>query len=440
MKYSIDLNEKYNVDIFIAGGGAAGVAAAVAASRQGKSVFLAESMGCFGGVGTSGLVPAFAPFDDGKNVLASGIGYEIRQNVSKNIPLDSYWTKINVEELKREYDRIITESGVKFSFFTTLCDVVTDDNRIEYVILSAKSGMFAVKASVYIDCTGDGDLCAKGGGQFCVGDENGAVIPSTLCSLWTNIDAKNYTDIGVQNEFIEQAHREGVLTFEDKHLPGMFVHENGIGAGNIGHLFGLNPLDEASLTEGMVWGRKLIVEYENYYRKYLKGFENMHLCATGSIPGVRESRRIVCDYTLCVDDFVKRADFEDEIGRYCYPIDIHIMNTSGEEFERFSAEYESLRYEAGESYGIPYRSLIPVSFSNALVAGRCIGTDRSMQASIRVMPGCFITGQAAGVAAALTVNTGDVRKVDYDEMYKELKKIGAYLRCEIYGTTNNKSN
>ena len=428
MIYSKEIKEKYNVDVFIAGGGAAGVAAAVAASRQGKSVFLAENTGCFGGVGTSGLVPAFAPFGDGVNVLAAGIGYEIRQNVSKNIPLDSYWTKINAEELKREYDRIMTESGVKFSFFTTLCDVVTADDRIKYVVLSAKSGMFVVKAKIYIDCTGDGDLCAKGGGKVCVGDENGAVMPATLCSLWANIDAENYTDIGIQNEFIERAHKDGILTYEDRHLPGMFVHENGMGAGNIGHLFDLNPLDEASLTAGMVWGRKLAVEYENYYKKYLKGFENMYLCATGSIPGVRESRRVVCDYTLCADDFVKRADFEDEIGRYCYPVDIHVMNTSDEEFERFSAEYENLRYEAGESYGIPYRSLIPVSFSNVLVAGRCMGTDRSMQASVRVMPGCFITGQAAGVAAALATETGDVRAVDYIDLRAELKRIGAYLK------------
>ena len=89
--------------------------------------------------------------------------------------------------------------------------------------------------------------------------------------------------------------------------------------------------------------------------------------------------------------------FDDEIGRYCYPVDIHVKNTDKKEYERFEKEYnESLKYKKGESYGIPYRCLIPVSLSNALVAGRCIGTDQKMQASIRVMPGCFITGQAAG--------------------------------------------
>lgn len=430
LQYSRELQERYHVDVFVAGGGAAGVAAAVAAARQGKKVFLAEAAGCFGGVGTSGLVPSFAPFDDGVHVLASGIGYEIRKAVSKEIPLNTYWTPLNVEELKREYDRIMVESGVVFRFFTTLCDVKTRGECIDYVVLCGKSGMFAVKARIYIDCTGDGDLCAFAGGKYEVGDENGNVMPSTLCSLWSNVDVKRARDIGIgkQGDYIEKAYKEGILTYEDRHLTGMFVHDNGMSGGNIGHLFGMNPLDEKSLTDGMVWGRKSMVEYERYYKTYLEGFENMVLCATGALPGVRESRRITCDYTLCGEDFINRADFEDEIGRYCYPVDIHIMNTSEDEFKRFSDEYDKLRYKKGESYGIPYRSLIPVSFSNVLVAGRCMGTDRNMQASVRVMPGCFITGQAAGVAAALAVAAGDTRKVDYNDLKNCLRKSGAFIR------------
>ena len=207
----------------------------------------------------------------------------------------------------------------------------------------------------------------------------------------------------------------------------MFLRDSGIGGGNLGHLFGMDPLDETSVTKGMLWGRLSMKEYEAYYKKYLKGFQNIRLCATAAIPGVRESRRIVCDYMLNIDDFMQRAVFDDEIGRYCYPIDIHVNDTSEEEYKRFSEEYENLRYAAGESYGIPYRSLIPVSLSNVLVAGRCMGTDKKMQASIRVMPGCFITGQAAGTAAAIAVDSGDVRTVSIQELQKKLKENGAYL-------------
>ena len=428
MQYIVDLKTKYNVDVFVAGGGAAGVAAAVAAARQGKKVFLAESMGCFGGVGTSGLVPAFAPFDDGVNILASGIGYEIRKSVSRSIPLDSYWTLLNVEELKRAYDNIMVESGAQFSFFTTVCDVVMRDDMIDYVVLNAKSGMFAVKAKIYIDCTGDGDLSALAGAQFEKGDADGAVMPATLCSLWANIDSDDATDIGQQNAYIEHAYNAGILSYDDRHLPGMFIHQNGVGGGNLGHLFNINPLDECSITEGMLWGRKSMLEYEEYFKTYLHGFENMYLCSTGTIPGIRESRRIKCDYMLNVDDFINRADFDDEIGRYCYPVDIHVMDTSQKELDRYIAEYDNLRYMEGESYGIPYRSLVPATHSNLLTAGRCIGTDRQMQASIRVMPGCFITGQAAGIAAVLAAEHEDTRKVNVSDLKSKLKSIGAYIR------------
>ena len=146
------------------------------------------------------------------------------------------------------------------------------------------------------------------------------------------------------------------------------------------------------------------------------------------LSGNSESRRIVCDYMLNVNDFISRAVFEDEIGRYCYPVDIHVMNTDKEEYERFREEYQQkLRYKRGESYGIPYRSLIPVSFRNVLVAGRCIGTDRQMQASVRVMPGCFITGQAAGAAASLACETEDVRKISVKKLQEKLLKLGAYI-------------
>ncbi len=426
MNYTKKLTQKYETDVFIVGGGAAGVAAAVACARQGKKVFLAESTGCFGGLGTSGMVPAFAPFDDGVNILADGIGMEIRKNVSKHKPLNSYWTVINAEELKREYDRIITQAGVEFSFFTTLYDVTVKDNQIENVILGSKSGLFSVKAKIYIDASGDGDMCYFGGGEYEMGDENGEVMPQTLCSLWINTDRSRVKY--APNHFVEQAYKDGVLSNEDRHIPGFFYDIKGIGRGNIGHTFGINPVDEASLTKAMLEGRRMMVEYDKYFKTYFEGYEDMELVSTASILGVRESRRIKCDYTLSVDDFINRSTFEDEIGRYCYPIDIHVKNTNKKEFERFEKEYnETFKYKQGESYGIPYRSLIPVSFSNVLVVGRCMGTDQKMQASIRVMPGCFITGQAAGVAAALSCDTLDTRKINIKDLQYRLKKLGAYL-------------
>lgn len=426
MIYKKELDVKYNVDVFVAGGGSAGIAAAVAAARCGMKVFLAEARGAFGGAITLGLVPSIGPYYDGKQIIVKGIGYEIRRKISQDVPETEAWTPFEVEELKIAFDNIVAESTVDYSFFTNVCDVVVEGDKVDYVVLSSKKGLFAVKAKIYIDCTGDGDLCALGGGRYEMGDENGDVMPPTLCSLWANVDfsKRELPD----DRRIEDAINDGVFTFPDRHLPGMIAvnPENGVGGGNIGHVFDVNPVDEKSLTRAMMWGRRSLAEYKEYFQKYLAGYEDMTLVYTADMLGVRESRRILCDYMLSLDDFVKRASFEDEIGRYCYAVDLHTKSTDKEAYERFLQEYEKdYRYAPGESYGVPYRSLIPVSFSNVLVAGRCIGADRYMLASIRVVPGCFLTGQAAGTAAALAVRTENVREISVKELQEKLTEDGA---------------
>ena len=432
MIYQKQLEIRYETDILVIGGGAAGVAAAVAAARMGRDVLLVEAQGCFGGVGTSGMVPSFAAFYDGANLLSAGIGAEIRGHVSRHIPITQAWTPIQAEELKREYDRIVTVSGVNFLFFTTVADVVVSGGHVEYAVLTSRTGLYAVKANVYIDCTGDGEFTALAGGEYSCGDENGDTMPPTVCSLWAGVNAEDYHRTNIPAR-LEEAIEDGVFTYEDRHLTGISFREDGLGGGNIGHVFGTDPLDQRSVTNAMVWGRKSMLEYQKFYRNYVGGCENIRLVSTSGMLGVRESRRVTCDYTLCVQDFIDRANFDDEIGRYCYAVDIHVMNTSKAEMVRFEAEYrQNLRYNKGESYGIPYRSLIPVSFDNVLVAGRCMGTDRQMEASIRVMPGCYITGQAAGTAAALAVaNRGEVRRVSPLALQSALVEAGAYMRKEL---------
>ena len=428
MIYSKEIHQKYEVDVFVAGGGPSGIAAAVACARQGKKVFLAEGQGAFGGTGTSGLVPCFMQFTDGINFLAGGIGKEIHDATSEVRDNRKYTLAIKVEKLKLIYDEMAVKAGIQFSFFTNLIDVVkSTDGHVEQVVLSAKSGIFSVKAKMYIDCSGDGDLCTWADNEFEKGDAEGMTMPSTLCTLWSNIDFSKRKKADDYN--IEQAIADGIFTNEDRHLPGMFPVnvQKGIGGGNIGHCFAIDATDETSLTKGMLWGRKSMLEYERYYKEYLSGYENMELVVSAGLLGVRESRRITGDYILNISDFKSRATFADEIGRYAYPVDIHIMKPDKESFQAFDSEFNSLRYQEGESYGIPYRSLLPKNLSNVLVAGRCMSTDRQMQASIRVMPGCYITGQAAGVAAALACDSGETRKVDVAVLQGKLKEIGGYL-------------
>ncbi len=430
---------RHEVDVFVAGGGPAGVAAAVAAARQGASVFLAEGHSCFGGMGTAGLVPAFMTFGDGVSFLAAGIGEEVLDKLhAAGGAGPDYDPKgktrgsvgIDAEVLKRVYDDMVSEAGVKFAFHTTLIDAETEGDRVAAAICAAKSGIVAVKAGIYVDCTGDGDLAAWAGAPFEKGDEQGDLMPGTLCSLWAGVDwdAVRASGLGGGASQIEKAFADGVFTHADRHLPGMWRVGESIGGGNIGHTFGVDGTDERSLTEALVWGRKLVLEYERYYKQYLKGFEKMVLVATASLLGLRETRRAVGDYVLCLDDFKARAVFDDEIGRYSYPVDIHPPRPDKAAYDRFHSEWTTLRHEKGESYGIPYRSLRPRKLANVLVAGRCISADRYMQSSIRTMPGCYITGQAAGVAAAMAAEKQThTRGIDVGELQQRLINLGAHL-------------
>lgn len=429
MIFTRNLTEKYNVDVFVAGGGPSGIAAAVSAAKLGCSVFLAERGGCFGGSGTAGLVPCFSTFTDRKNFLSGGFGREVHDAIFKpDEALGDGYYAYPVEKLKKVYDDMAVAAGVKFSFFTSLVDVEAKDGRVESVILAAKSGLFAVKAKIYIDCTGDGDLAAWAGATSMHGDESGTAMPATLCSLWANIDYSQPLSCK-PNAKIEEAYNDGVFTNFDLHLPGMADTDTvcGVGGGNIGHCFEVDARDETSLTKAMLHGRKIVREYEKYYKEYLGGrYKNMFLCYTADMLGIRESRRIIGDYVLDINDFQNRAVFDDEIGRYSYPVDIHTMKPDKESFNSFMDAF-SKHYGVGESYGIPYRTLTPKGISNVLVAGRCVSTDRSMQSSIRVMPGCFITGQAAGVAASLAKEKEDTREIKISTLQEKIVSLGGYV-------------
>jgi glycine/D-amino acid oxidase-like deaminating enzyme len=428
------------VDVCVAGGGPAGVAAAVAAARQGARVFLAERHTCLGGMGTAGLVPAFMEFGDGVNFLAAGVGGEVldRLHAAGGAPRYDPATgrggcvNINAEVLKRVYDALLAEAGVDFSFQTALVAVEQQDARVTAVICAAKSGLFAVRAHTYVDATGDGDLCAWAGAPFEKGDAQGRMQPGTLCSHWSGVDwARVVRDgYGIEGDGRAMAAgiEAGIFTIPDRGLPGMWPVGANQGGGNIGHTFGVDGTDERSVTAALAWGRRLVVEYERYYKQLLPGFEGMTLEATGALLGLRESRRILGDYVLTLDDYQRRAVFDDEIGRYAYAIDVHASQPSRTPGDVNQSPFRVLRYKPGESYGIPYRCLRPRGLDNVLVAGRCVSVDRSVHGSIRVMPGCFITGQAAGTAAALCAHGNlATRALVAADLQRALLRLGAYL-------------
>jgi len=423
---------RHDVDVFIAGGGPAGFAAALGARSQNASVYLAEAHSCLGGMCTAARVPLFMQFGDGVNFLAGDVGRQVLSRLKKES--HHIYEGNDIEALKRTYDDLLCESGARFTFYTGLIGVECREGRIAHVVCSAPSGLFAVRAKVYIDATGNGDLAAWAGAHFEKGDEHGELMPGTLCSVWTGIDWETWlpkrTHIPQPDgAMLEKAFADGVFTVHDQHLTGMYRNGKYLGGGNIGHTFGVDGTDEVSITKALLWGRKSLKEFERYYRDYLPGFKNIELVATGSLLGVRETRRIMGDYVLSLDDYKRRATFADEIGRFCYPIDNHPLHPGKDTYEKHRQEMDyEYHYKNGESYGIPYRALIPRGLDNVLVAGRCISADRMVHGSIRVTGGCYITGTAAGAAAAMAASQAvTTRQIDTRDLQQRLKKLGAYL-------------
>jgi hypothetical protein len=451
LDYQRELPVASDWDIIVVGGGPSGVAAAIAAGRQGHKVALIEQLGSLGGLGTSGLVNVFMPFGDDRHTLMQGIGLELVKAMHERgfLPdtvTPDVWEQglrravpFNGEGMKLLMDEWVEAAGVEIRFFTSLVDAVAEDGRIQAIILSGKQGLYAIRAPLYVDATGDAVLSAMAGVPFEVGDEAGNTQAPTLCSLVAQIDLDRYRAFREETRRpddwqsllvpLEQAIEDGVFTVPELHLPGIFATGDGYGILNAGHLYNVDGLKDEDLTRAMIRGRKLAQEYMTFYREYVDGCEEIAHMATAAILGVRETRRIVGEYVLSVDDFVARRSFDDEIGRHNYSIDIHRSSPSREDYEALVEEFtQGYRLGEGESYGIPYRSLVPKGVDNLLVAGRCISTDRMVQGSIRVMPGCLITGQAAGTAAALSKDQ-DVspRELDPSLLRDLLSAQGAYL-------------
>jgi hypothetical protein len=430
-------------DIIVVGGGPAGCTSAAAAAREGARTLLVEATGCLGGMGTSGLVPSWCPFSDKEKVIYKGMAEKVFNEAKKvisHVKQDAVdWVPIDPEHLKMIYDDLVIESGATVLFNTALSLVETDDQgSVEAIIVSNKAGLTALKAKVYIDCTGDADLSAWAGAEFYKGSEQtGELQPATHCFILSNVDTYAYVNGPVlhprnPDSPIYDIVRSGKYPqIPDVHLCSSLIGPSTVGF-NAGHIWNVDNTDSYNTSKGLMCGRKLASAIKDSLAEYHpKAFANSFLVATGSLIGIRETRRIIGDYYLTIEDYNARSSFEDEICRNSYPIDIHTAKNEVEQANRGELDvmdrFES--FKKGESHGVPYRCLTPKGLKNVLVAGRAISCDRFVQGSVRVMPVCLAMGEAAGIAGALAgkMDTPDVHRIDIKVLKTRLKEEGAYL-------------
>lgn len=443
---TLSLQGAATYDVIVIGGGPTGCTAAASAAREGAKTLLIESTAMLGGSGTGALVPAWCPFSDKKQIIYRGLAETVLNRCKEHqahVPKDQLdWVPIDPELLKRVYDQLLAEYGVKVLFQTMLSAVETDEaGTVQSILVTNKKGLSRLSAKVFIDCTGDADLCAWAGAEFQQGDAGGDLMPATHCFILSNVDEKAFRETcdngrrlmgnHPQTRFYEIIESGDYPLIRDAHACGNLIGPGTVGF-NAGHLWGVDNTDPESVSAALSMGRQLASQFRDAFAKYYpEAFGNAFLVSTGSVLGIRETRRVLGDYILTLDDYIDRRSFPDEICRNSYFIDIHhSLKEAGQHIKTRADGLSgpSLHYGPGESHGIPYRCLTPKDLRNVLVAGRSVSCDRPVQGSIRVMPVCLAMGEAAGLAAAMAFKeTGNIHEIDTAQLREKLRNHGAWL-------------
>jgi hypothetical protein len=437
---------KHEFDVVVAGGGPSGVAAALSSARAGARTALIEATACLGGMATNGLVPVFNPFSNGRIAVIRGIGLEVVRKLRargsgllKPDPLPNEmpeydWTGLDAEKLKTLLDDLAVEAGVVTRFFTQATEPIRRGRRVVALRTWSKSGPEEWRAKVFVDATGDADVAARAGCPFEKGDEHGLMQPSTVCFVIAGITPAAGRKIRHKPgfaPFLRAASEAGKLSNKlDHHYCLNAVHSGAVAIGcNYKHELDTDGLDAASLSRAIQEGRRLAHELCAFLRREVPGCQNAFVSSSANLVGIRETRRIIGEYRMGLDHFFARRKSPDDIADYANEIDVHVVGRSGADIRKRRHAAIDAHLVPGEHYGIPFRALIPKGVSNLLVAGRAISCDRIMHGSVRPMPACFATGEAAGLAAAMAARSGNgiIRDVDVRQLQDGLLRQGAFI-------------
>jgi hypothetical protein len=467
-------------DVVIAGGGTSGVAAAIASARAGAGTLLVERIGALGGQMNISGPPGFAyanMFSQRFEQVIGGIMEETHARLLKDgyaLPhikpdfragytfsyVDPDWWGLLMFEMMAEND-------VKLLLHSLVVDVLKEGDTVKGVIVENTSGRQLVLGKIVIDCTGEGDICVRAGAPY---DkiEKDRLQPHTLSFTADGVDWDMFLEYMRENpeefdwqrlinrtgwtkekmlervrkikDITELGEVMGFFSLRDKALAtgewhgfsgvGFFLlpREGGIIQAQFQHssqVDKVDPADVRDLTYAEIECRRQIVIAWKFFKKYVPGFKNAYITRVCPEVRIRESGRVVGDYILTSRDVLESRKFKDVIGKSSFPAaSHHVVGTST---LRSGAIYP----KDGGSYDIPYRCLVPRDVENLLVAGKAVSTDRD--AYLRYLMQTMVTGQAAGVAAALCVKKGITPRemeADVSELQEVLLKQGAIL----YGT------
>lgn len=411
-------------DVLVAGGGFAGTAAAISAARGGKKVMLFDKFNAPGGAAAVNLVTPFMPYwtinkeRNKREYLTGGIFSEIVGKLRELGAMEGD-DKFSDEYLKLVLNRMIKEAGVTVLYHAYLKDVEKEGKSIKSVTLSALGQDIKIAADTFIDATGDGVLSYLAGCSFMLG-RNGDNLcqPMTLCFRVANVDVgRFYAEMPEMQKLYKEKQSSGEIRNPRENILTFVVPAKGIIHFNTTRVVKLNPTDPFDVTEAEFAAREQVFELFDLLKASFSSMKDADLIMTAAGIGMRESRMIEGEHILTANDLKECTKFPDSVARGNYDIDIHNPEGTGTSHYYFAP---------GEYYTIPYRSLTVKDADNLLVAGRCISADHEAQASIRIMPICASTGEAAGIAASLAPG-GKVKEVDIKALRERLTASGALI-------------
>ena len=436
-------------DVLVVGSGPGGLAAALASARAGARTALMDRNGCFGGNITQVGVEGFAWYRHEQTIDCEGIGIEFEErakSMGAALPEpQSLSHALDAEMFKWVADVLVKEAGV-IPLLHRLCVApIIEGGAIRGVITESKAGREAILAKRVIDATGDADIATRAGAPVHKPPKEQLMAASVMFSMagvnkrrflehvkadpqtyaaWRGNGEWNIETSGKEDELFspflrkpfKQAVAAGVIPANLNTIAGTWgtVSDQGdLTYLNLIHLPALDGTDPGDLTIGEIEGRRQAIHAVEALRRFMPGCEDAKLRNFGMTLGIRDTRKIDALYNLTGHDVREQARFDDSIGIFPEFIDgygILILPTTGRYFH------------------VPYRSLVPRNIGNLLVAGRCIGGDKVSHAAVRNMMCCAVSGQGAGVAAAVSLRTGEAfDRLEVAAVQRELLRQGARL-------------
>lgn len=414
-------------EVLIAGGGPAGIGAALGAARAGAKVMIVEQSNALGGMATGGMMSHWS--GGSTSPLLDEIMHRACESTSlpKN-PNEGYSWCISHECLKSTLLQMMDEAGVKVQLYTQIADVIMDGNRVAGIITESKSGREAIMAKVVIDATGDGDVAARAGAEYELGREGDHLCqPVTLMFRIGGVDYSRAIFPGSFESYIDvpkgeiQALGKSVLTYPAGHVLLYRTRIPGEVCVNMTNVINIDATDVRQLTEAEKVCRRQMAEMIPFLREYAPGYEDCYLVTSASNVGVRETRHFKGLYTVTAEDILEARVFDDWIAaRNYFNFDIHSLKGPGLDENGAQRHFHSKGV-----YTIPYRACVPVKIDSLLLSGRNISGTHKAHSNYRVMPICLNIGQGVGTAAAIAAGENILpRNVDVKKVQALLGKAG----------------